>query len=144
MKREELIIEKQKEVITNLKEIGQFYFALKGKASKGDVEKMRNLAATGNRLESELKELASLSPHVDKGGEMKLECPQCGDTGKKELHCRCCGNNYPSLPLPTDEEIEEYLLDCPDYVGEGRIDEGIQAGFRACAKWMREQMKLNP
>jgi len=137
MKREELIIEKQKEVITNLKEIGQFYFALKGKASKGDVEKMRNLAATGNRLESELKELASLSPHVDKGGEMKLECPQCGDTGKKELHCRCCGNNYPSLPLPTDEEIKK---ECDKrFVGNVAPEY-----FTMGAKWMREQMKLNP
>jgi len=40
---------------------------------------------------------AQIASQKPQGGEMKLECPQCGDTGKKELHCRCCGNNYPSF-----------------------------------------------
>lgn len=53
-------------------------------------------------------------------------------------------NQYSALrkvEMPSEENVEEYLLDCADYVGSRGIDEGIQAGFRACYKWMCEQIK---
>jgi len=53
----EKVIEKQDEIITNLKEVGKYYFKCKGKASKEDVLNMSELVAKGEQLESELAEI---------------------------------------------------------------------------------------
>lgn len=141
MKREELIIEKQREIIANLKEVGQFYFALKGKALKSDVEKMRNLIATGNKLESELKTIDSLSPAAEKpmtAEEVLKSKPIAISLNKTEAKMIVeAMEEYASLK-PTvevsDGDIERYLLDNPHYIP-------IQAEVRAFANWMRELMK---
>ena len=48
------IIEKQDEIIANLKEVGQLYFRIKDKATKQDVARMTSLTTKGMTLESEL------------------------------------------------------------------------------------------
>ena len=53
----EKVIEKQDEIITNLKEVGKYYFKCKGKASKEDVLNMSKLVTKGEQLESKLVEL---------------------------------------------------------------------------------------
>lgn len=55
------IIEKQKEIIKNLKEVGTYYFEVhkKGGASLEDVQRMKKLTEEGERLESELSALQS-------------------------------------------------------------------------------------
>ena len=50
----EKIIEKQDEIIANLKEVGQLYFRIKDKATKQDVARMASLTIKGRTLESEL------------------------------------------------------------------------------------------
>ena len=53
----EQIIEKQDEIIINLKEVGKLYFLCKDHATKKDVEKMKALYKEAERLESELSAL---------------------------------------------------------------------------------------
>jgi hypothetical protein len=40
----------------------------------------------------------------------------------------------------SDEEIENYLSDYAGFVGDKKIDAGLNAGFKAGAKWMRDRM----
>lgn len=50
----EKIIEKQDQIIANLKEVGQLYFKIKDKATQQDVARMDSLTTKGRALEAEL------------------------------------------------------------------------------------------
>jgi hypothetical protein len=41
----------------------------------------------------------------------------------------------------TDEDIDEYVKTCPGNTGNIILDQGISAGFKVGAKWMRDKIK---
>ena len=104
---------------------GRDFYELMQQYRFSPIDSVDGTAKAFEAIKDWIRQYASQKPQ---GGEMKLECPQCGDTGKKELHCRCCGNNYPSLSLPTDDigllSLASSLIGaarCPSCDGSGTV-----------------------
>ena len=117
--REELIIRKQRDLIRNLKEVGQLYFKIrKGRniATKQDVKDMAELVSIGEMLEAELKVLESLSPSPQPSA--KDEAEKCWNCGETTLTCEKCGIVRISQPSATAER-------CPVCGGNGLVPNGF-------------------
>lgn len=84
MTKDKEIIQKQREIIKNLKEVGLFYFKCRNRATKDDVDKMETLHDKGISLESELAALESETEiDYDKLREVNSPC-------LKGISCNLC------------------------------------------------------
>jgi hypothetical protein len=118
----EKIIEKQDEIIANLKEVGQLYFRIKDKATKQDVARMTSLTTKGRTLESELIILkaqdisveTTINQEVEKRIAEKMpSSPEIFQFVKSNLPWLIKskrGNlQYPFVSVHANEEIEKHL-----------------------------------
>jgi hypothetical protein len=118
----EKIIEKQDEIIANLKEVGQLYFRIKDKATKQDVARMASLTIKGRTLESELIIL--------KAQDISVET-----TLNQEVEKRI------SERMPSDELIEEIQeKSLIEYDNAPICEIDYYSGFEDGCKWLRSRL----
>lgn len=112
------IIEKQDEIIANLKEVGQLYFRIKDKATKQDVARMASLTIKGRTLESELIILKaqdiSVETTIDQEVERRIAETIAGKFIAVEIEKRI-SERMPSLD-DLDARLTEYLVGILDSV----------------------------
>lgn len=114
----ERIIEKQDQIIANLKEVGQLYFKINGKATKQDVIKMASLVSKGGELEEELVALKAQDIPNDQliSAEVK----------------RVISERMPTVDEIAKEADSRFIDRVTKYVQADKMD-----GFIRCGKWLR-------
>ena len=116
----EKIIEKQDEIIANLKEVGQLYFRIKDKATKQDVARMASLTIKGRTLESELIILKAQDISVETTINQEVE---------KRIKER----------MPSEDEMDNEVDNRYPNVANPHIF-GKQLGFGDCYFWLLSRL----